>query len=181
MTYSDKSHMSKKYTGNMKGKPTGLEEALERQMYVYDYPMPSIVVDIVVMADSGTKFLLVERKNDPWKGLLALPGGFVEYDEEIADAARRELAEETGLINVNTPQFVGYYDWPERDPRGRVVSMAFLVDYGDNTPDVTGMDDVCNAQWHETEMIYMMDTAKIAADHCQIIKDAILIYNRRKK
>jgi ADP-ribose pyrophosphatase YjhB (NUDIX family) len=146
-----------------------LEEEGRCELYHYDYPMPSLVVDIVVTAAEGSLLLLVERKKDPWKGQLALPGGFVNIDEPIDEAAIRELREETG-IKAKSLTFVGWYDEPNRDPRGRIVSMAFHVDCGNIIPAVEGMDDVKNAQWISKEGYSL---SVLAADHAKIIGDAI--------
>jgi 8-oxo-dGTP diphosphatase len=141
--------------------------------YYYDYRMPSLVVDLVVTAANKKRLLLVERKQDPWKGCLALPGGFMEIDELIIDAARRELKEETGII-ANVLTLVGWYDEPYRDPRGRIVSVAFHIDCGDVIPDVKGMDDVRNAMW-VTQSSYcdLVSKLRIAADHTNIIGDVL--------
>jgi 8-oxo-dGTP diphosphatase len=159
------------------------------EIYMYDYLMPSLVVDIVVTAAEQSLLLLVERKKDPWKGQLALPGGFVNIDEPIDMAAIRELREETG-IEAKTLTFVGWYDEPDRDPRGRVISMAFHVDCGNIVPEVEGMDDVENARWvtrsaYQHQKYDYPETRNktmeqsLAADHAKIIGDAIGWGHRR--
>lgn len=85
---------------------------------------PRLAADAVVLTDDG--FVLVRRKRDPFKGSWALPGGFVEYGETVEEAAAREVKEETGL-DVKLVGLVGVYSDPERDPRGHVVSVAFLA------------------------------------------------------
>src|SRR4051812_6751419 len=94
--------------------------------YCYDYPRPAVTTDVVVFC-SG-RVLLVRRKNDPFAGRLAFPGGFLDIDEPIEACARRELKEETGLdlaAHPFTP--LGVYGAPGRDPRGRTISVVYLV------------------------------------------------------
>jgi len=153
--------------------------AMDKKLYHYEYPMPSVVVDIVVTAQKGNLLLLVERKKDPWKGCLALPGGFMEIAETTTQAAIRELKEETG-ISTSAPSFIGLFDEPNRDPRGRIISAVFHVDCGDLTPDVHGMDDVKNAQWiSESDYQAILKCGAregercLAADHEQIIEHTI--------
>src|SRR4051812_37097768 len=86
---------------------------------------PALTADCVVV-DPDRGVLMVRRKNPPFKDYLALPGGFVEIGEAVEDAARRELAEETGLDAMNLA-LVGVYSRPDRDPRGHVCSVAFLT------------------------------------------------------
>ena len=90
--------------------------------HTYEYPRPALTVDCVVFGlDEGElKLLLIERAGEPYKGRWALPGGFVEMNETIDAAARRELEEETGLHDVFLEQLYTFGD-VERDPRGRVV------------------------------------------------------------
>jgi 8-oxo-dGTP diphosphatase len=141
--------------------------------FEYDHPMPALVVDIVVTAGNGQYLLLVERKKEPWKCMKALPGGFVEIDETIIDAAARELREETSL-RAETFTALGWWDKPDRDPRGRIVSHAFWVDCGDIIPQVKGMDDVTNARWYarpQFENACLLN--EIAADHAEIVGNAL--------
>lgn len=83
---------------------------------------PSLTVDVLVQVDDGV--VLVKRKNEPYKGKWAIPGGFVEYGETVEEAAFREAKEETGL-RVDLEKLVGVFSDPERDPRGHVVSICF--------------------------------------------------------
>jgi len=142
--------------------------------YTYDYPRPALVVDLVVVAANRTKLLLVERKNKPWKGMMALPGGFVDIDETIVNAAIRELHEETGLCATNMTA-LGWFDEPTRDPRGRVISLAFLVDCGDLIPHVVASDDVHNAIWVDRRGFQDISVrlSKLAADHDEIVGNAL--------
>ena len=93
--------------------------------YSYKYPRPAVSVDCVAISPEGGQMqvLLIKRKNEPFKGHWAFPGGFMEMDEDAATAARRELLEETGIRATQMMQ-VGAYTRVDRDPRDRVVSIA---------------------------------------------------------
>lgn len=84
---------------------------------------PSLAVDAIILEEES--IVLVKRQNQPFAGMWALPGGFVEYGETVEDAARREVAEETGLA-VKIEKLAGVYSDPGRDPRGHTVSVVFL-------------------------------------------------------
>ena len=89
--------------------------------YTYDYPRPSVSVDIVITThESRPRVLLIRRKKPPFAGSWALPGGFVEMEESLEDAARRELMEETSVDGGELTQLFTFGD-PKRDPRGRVI------------------------------------------------------------
>ena len=98
-------------------------------MYTSEYPIFSVTVDVVCLTVRRDSFqvLLVERGSDPFEGQLALPGGFVEIDEELEHAARRELQEETSIDGPYFIEQLATYGTPDRDPRGRMVSIAHLV------------------------------------------------------
>jgi 8-oxo-dGTP diphosphatase len=85
---------------------------------------PKLMVDVVIPSERG--IVLVRRGSEPFEGLWALPGGFVEVGETVRQAAVREAAEETGLA-VEVSRLVGVYSEPDRDPRGHNVSVAFLA------------------------------------------------------
>lgn len=97
-------------------------------MKLEDYKQPSVSVDIVVYTihEDKLKVLLIKRKLDPFKGVWALPGGFVRIDESVEKAATRELEEETGVKNVYLEQLYTFGD-VERDPRGRVITIAYMA------------------------------------------------------
>lgn len=137
--------------------------------YTYPYPRPMVTVDIVVMKQSGQQFsvLLIKRRNDPYAGKWALPGGYIEMDEELEAAAVRELAEETGMKNIPLNQS-GVYGKPGRDPRGRTITIAYYacISHSDFTP-VAG-DDAEQAQWFLADSL-----PDLAFDHQQIIEDAL--------
>jgi len=101
--------------------------------YTYEYPRPAVTVDCVVFArtDDGLQVLLIERDGEPYAGRWALPGGFVEMDEDLETAARRELHEETGVV-VDSLEQLHTFGAVDRDPRGRVISVAY---YGLTTQD----------------------------------------------
>ncbi|WP_290996016.1 NUDIX hydrolase [Hyphomicrobium sp.] len=125
---------------------------------------PALTADCVVV-DPDRGVLMVRRKNPPYKGYLALPGGFVEIGEAVEDAARRELKEETGLEAMNLA-LVGVYSHPDRDPRGHVCSVAFLT--RDARGDAKAGDDAEAFDW-----IKKFDGVEIAFDHREIITDAL--------
>src|SRR5688500_1386369 len=96
--------------------------------YTYEYPRPALTADCVVfaLADDQLQVLLVERGSPPYAGSWAIPGGFLDEGETLEQAARRELEEETGLRVKHLSQ-LGAFDDPKRDPRGRVISVAFVA------------------------------------------------------
>ncbi len=127
------------------------------------YRNPSLAVDAVVI--KGEKVLLVRRKNEPYKGMLALPGGFVEYGEKTEEAVLRELKEETGMKG-RIKRLVGVFSDPKRDPRGHVVSIAYLVE--PVSEGITAGDDAAECEW-----IGIKDIKELAFDHREIIKNAL--------
>lgn len=131
--------------------------------YVYDWPRPMVTVDAVVF-DTSTKppkILLIKRGNEPFKGQWAIPGGFIEMDEDLADAAARELAEETGLTGVRLQQ-LQTFGKPGRDPRGRNITVVFW-----GTTDKTEIkpgDDAAEAKWFEINNL----PENFAFDHIEV-------------
>ena len=139
--------------------------------YTYEYPRPSLTVDCVVFGLDGLdeedlKVLLIERGRDPFAGTWALPGGFVEMGEDLETAARRELEEETGL-KVDYLEQLYTFGKPGRDPRGRVISVAWyaLVRPIDHHPQ--GADDAAQAGWFP-----VVSPPPLAFDHIAILKMA---------
>ena len=95
------------------------------EKYCYDYPRPAVTVDVaVVTSEKDRRVLLIRRKQEPFAGMWAIPGGFIEMDETLEDAARRELKEETGA-EIETIEQVAAFGDPRRDPRGRTVSILY--------------------------------------------------------
>jgi len=86
------------------------------------YKKPGVTVDAIVTV--GYKILLIKRKNAPYKGKWALPGGFIEYGESAEDAVKREIFEEANLT-IEISDIIGVYSDPDRDPRGHVISICF--------------------------------------------------------
>ncbi|MFO0955991.1 MAG: NUDIX hydrolase [Isosphaeraceae bacterium] len=146
--------------------------------YCYPYPRPAVTVDLVVFAPDGPsrRVLLIRRKHDPFAGKLALPGGFLDMDERAMDGARRELREETGLDHPGPIAFVGYYDDPGRDPRGRTIGLAFAAVLDGPPPAVAGADDAAEALWLTLEAAVAAD---FAFDHAKILADALAWLDRR--
>jgi 8-oxo-dGTP diphosphatase len=124
---------------------------------------PALTTDCVVF-DARGRVLLIRRKNAPFVGGYALPGGFVDIGEHIEDACRRELNEETGL-KVGDLRLIGVYSDPNRDPRGHTCSIAYLAEV--NHAIATAGDDAAAAEWVEDWRAH-----PLAFDHAQIIADA---------
>lgn len=124
-----------------------------------------VTVDIIAIDYTGEKILLIERKNDPFKGMWALPGGFVDENEDLVDAAHRELKEETS-IEVETLIQVGAFGKPGRDPRQHTVSVAFTGKASSNAK-VQAADDAKEARWFDRNKL-----PNLAFDHADIIKEA---------
>jgi len=133
--------------------------------YTYDHPRPSVTVDIVVFAeiDGDLKVLLIERGSPPFQGQWAIPGGFVEIEEPLDDAARRELVEETGVTDIEIEQLHTFGD-PHRDPRGRTISVVYMGVVNCDRVDVRAGDDAAKAAWHS-----MDDLPALAFDHEAIL------------
>jgi 8-oxo-dGTP diphosphatase len=134
-----------------------------------EYPRPSVTVDCVVFAvdQDDLKVLLIQRDLEPFAGQWALPGGFVKMEETLDAAARRELREETGLERVFLEQLYTFGE-PERDPRGRVISVAYyaLVNLSDHR--VHAATDARDASWFA-----VWDTPTLAFDHAAILETAL--------
>jgi 8-oxo-dGTP diphosphatase len=132
-----------------------------------------ITADMVVIGHDPTglpSVLLIERGHAPYAGHLALPGGYVETNETFAQAAVRELAEETGVtVTPDRLHQVGIYDTPDRDPRGRVVSVAYLAVVADR-PLAVGADDAAMARWVRLDTLPIH--ADLAFDHAEILAAA---------
>lgn len=140
----------------------------QENQYCYRYPRPSLTSDIVVFGFDGRQLniLLVERGVDPFKGSWALPGGFMKMDESIEQCAARELAEETGIQGAYLRQF-GVFSSVHRDPRGRVVTVAFLALVSKSDYRIIAGDDAASAAWFGAD-----ELPPLAFDHADIIDSA---------
>lgn len=136
------------------------------EMYSYKYPHPAVTTDCVIFGFDGStiNILLVERGIEPYKGSWALPGGFLKMDETVEEGALRELREETGVSKVYLEQFHVFSD-VNRDPRERVLTVAFLALVRKSDYLVIAGDDAANAQWFEWD-----ELPPLAFDHSDIIK-----------
>ena len=139
-------------------------------MYCYDYPRPSVTVDIVLLTDvlPHPQVLLIRRKNPPYKNLWALPGGFLEMDESLQESAHRELLEETSISNVHLTQ-IGAFGDPDRDPRGRVITIAYLGIVKSEQQEAVAGSDASDVAWFST-----VDLPQLAFDHKEIIIKALV-------
>lgn len=136
--------------------------------FTYDYPRPAVTVDVVAFAATarGLRVLLIERAHEPFAGRHALPGGFVDIDEDLEPAARRELAEETGVA-VGPLLEVGAFGAVGRDPRGRSIGVAFAAVFAGEPPAGCAGDDARTAAWRSADRL-----PKLAFDHRAIVAAA---------
>ena len=136
--------------------------------YKYKYPRPALTVDIIItrIKNNVAEILLIQRLNPPFKDSWAFPGGFVDMNETLEQAAVRELQEETGLVDINIQQFKAY-SAVNRDPRGRTVSVIFIGVANDNAKIKAG-DDAKNAAWFSIEQL-----PSLAFDHNEIVMEAL--------
>lgn len=136
--------------------------------YCYEYPHAAMTADCVIFGFDGRelKVLLIERGLPPHKGMWALPGGFMRIDETIETTANRELFEETGLTHIYMTQFRVYSE-VNRDPRERVVTVAFIALVRPDDYRLIAGDDAADARWFRADMLPPM-----AFDHARIVAEA---------
>ncbi len=160
--------------------------------YCYEYPRPAVTVDLVIFTIADFKrdyevkpelqVLLIKRGGSPHKGKLALPGGFVNMDESLEQAAARELKEETGVEGLGELVQLGSYSDPNRDTRGRVITTAFMTLC--SRREVIAGSDAAAAGWHLVfpatlhPGVVLGDPCLFAADymafdHAKILRDAV--------
>ena len=139
-------------------------------MHTYKYPRPAVTVDAILFRQNDLgryEVLLIERKHEPYTGMWAFPGGFVDKNENPDDAVHRELAEETSLTGL-TFQPLGFWGRPGRDPRGHTISLVYWGQTTDTTLSPTAADDAARAEWFE-----LNNLPALAFDHGSIIQNAI--------
>jgi 8-oxo-dGTP diphosphatase len=131
----------------------------------------NVTSDIIVYDRQYGRVLVVKRKNPPYQGQWALPGGYVDEGETFLQAAVRELKEETSLIvHPSRMSFVGVYDDPQRDPRGRAIGAAFITEWDGQRP--VAADDALEVEWKSTAI-------ELAFDHNKIVSDAMAFLYRK--
>lgn len=133
------------------------------------YKNPTPTVDAIIQKNS--QILLIERKKEPFKGYLVLPGGFVNEGERVEDAAKREVKEETSL-DIVLLEILGVYSEPGRDPRGYVMSTVFIGEISKVSykVDAIAQDDAAAIEWLNIEELV---NTRFGFDHRRIIIDYI--------
>jgi 8-oxo-dGTP diphosphatase len=144
--------------------------------YVYEWPRPMVTTDTAVFRFARGKawLLLIRRGGEPYKGRWAIPGGFVEPDEELEDAATRELDEETGLVNIRLEQ-MRTFGTCGRDPRGRQITIVFMGIAGSGQSRLKAGDDAAEARWFDIDKL----PGNMAFDHRDIAAFAIKRLKRK--
>jgi len=129
----------------------------------------AITVDCVLFGPctDGNRVLLIKRKNDPFRGKWALPGGFLESGESLEDCGRRELVEETGVEGIYLKQFHSFSE-PTRDPRGRVITAAYFAIIRAQDHGLRASEDADEAKW-----FFLHQLPPLAFDHEQILEEGI--------
>ena len=138
--------------------------------HTYEWPRPMVTVDAAVFSfrDGKARLLLINRKHEPYHGQWAIPGGFIEMDEELEDAVARELAEETGLTGIPLEQ-IRTFGTVGRDPRGRQITVVFMGIAPEGQTDIQAGDDAAQAQWFDIDAL----PPNMAFDHDAVARVAI--------
>ncbi|HEX5050853.1 MAG TPA: NUDIX hydrolase [Planctomycetota bacterium] len=139
--------------------------------FTYEHARPAVTVDVALFAAGARgelQLLLIRRGSEPFAGRWALPGGFVDPDEDLDVAARREVLEETG-VRVGRLVQLGAYGKPGRDPRGRTISVVFLAGCDRAATNGTAGDDAAACDWFAA-----LRPPPLAFDHKRILRDARL-------
>jgi 8-oxo-dGTP diphosphatase len=134
--------------------------------YTYEYPHPAVTTDTVIFTvrDGRLEVLLIRRGQPPEQGKWAIPGGFVNIDEDLEEGARRELEEETGVRDVAYLEQLHTFGHPERDPRERIITVVFYGAVAPGRSDIRAGDDADAASWFDTT-----DLPDLAFDHAAIL------------
>lgn len=134
--------------------------------YSYQYPHPAVTTDVVVFTilDYKLQILLIKRGAPPFQGYWALPGGFLEIDEDLEACALRELEEETGITGVYLEQLYTFGK-PDRDPRERVISVTYYALAAPDKLTIKAASDAADARWYA-----MDDLPELAFDHQEVIQ-----------
>ena len=134
------------------------------QKHTYEYARPALTVDVaIVTREAQPRVLLILRKKEPFAGSWALPGGFVDANERLADAARRELVEETGVTVADLEQLYTAGD-PGRDPRGWTVTVAYLAQVAPDALTPVAADDADAVGWFALD-----ELPPLAFDHAMLL------------
>lgn len=138
--------------------------------FTYNFPRPAVTTDCLVFRDGAKniEILLIRRKNDPFKGYWALPGGFLEIEETPEEGAKRELLEETGL-KVPVLKEVGTFGDVHRDPRGRTITIAFYTFITQEAIKPVALSDAGETKWFS-----IRDLPEMAFDHEEILQEGLL-------
>jgi 8-oxo-dGTP diphosphatase len=144
-------------------------ETTEAEQHHYDaskYERPSVTVDVVMMSlrQRDLQVLLIKRSSWPYEGMWAIPGGFVNIDESLEDAAKRELQEETGVQDVYLEQLYTFGD-PGRDPRTRVITVVYFALLDSERLQVAAASDAADVDWFS-----VYDLPPLAFDHDKILQ-----------
>ncbi len=134
-------------------------------MYSYEYPHPAVTVDVAVFSHQANHYrlLLIKRADPPEKDKWALPGGFVDIDEDLETAVHRELQEETGISGIEIEQ-LHTFGAPDRDPRERIITVVYTALVHDEMQ-ANAASDAAEAEWFDINAL-----PELAFDHDEIIR-----------
>ena len=134
---------------------------------------PLLTVDAIILVNNKKDIILIRRRNPPFQGNFALPGGFVDVGETVEDACIREALEETN-INIKIIRLIGVFSDPRRDPRGHTVTIAYLCEPKTKKEHPKAQDDAASLEIIPIENI---SSLKLAFDHMEIIKTSGILNN----
>ncbi|QBD79027.1 NUDIX hydrolase [Ktedonosporobacter rubrisoli] len=162
--HSNSSNAKERAQSNSSAEPR-TEEAKAHHYDASKYQRPSVTVDVVIMSlrQKDLQVLLIKRRSWPFEGMWAIPGGFVNFDESLEDAAKRELQEETGVQDVYLEQLYTFGD-PGRDPRTRVITVVYFVLLDSERLQVRAASDAADVSWFS-----VYDLPPLAFDHEKVL------------